>query len=51
MIVDTATVKATLLDLLPRALRGEPVQRLAERLPWPRGSQSSEGSGLWWDVN
>ncbi len=51
MIVDTETVKASLLDLLPRALQGEPVQQLAGRLPWPRGSQSREGSGLWWDVD
>lgn len=51
MIVDTDTVRRMLLGLLPRALAGESVAELAPRLPWPRGSSSSEGSGLWWDVD
>jgi len=50
MIVDTPTVKAKLLDLLPRALKGESVKSLAMRHPWPRTSNSSDGSGLFWDV-
>ena len=51
MIVDTDTVKRALLDVLPRVLKGESVPALAKRVPWPRGSASSEGTGLFWDID
>ena len=43
---DTASIQETLVDLLPRVLRGSSVAEL--RQPWP--TLASDGStGLWWD--
>ncbi|EFN55147.1 hypothetical protein CHLNCDRAFT_134237 [Chlorella variabilis] len=51
MVVDTEAIKALLLDLLPRTLKGASVAELALRYPWPKGSgRDGGGTGLWWDV-
>ena len=51
MVVDTEAIKALLLDLLPRTLKGASVAELAPRYPWPKGSgRDGGGTGLWWDV-
>lgn len=50
MVVDTQRLQTMLLDVLPHALAGESVARLAERLPWPSGAARNGTTGLWWDV-
>ncbi len=50
--MDTDAIKAMLLDLLPRVLKGGSVAELAPLHPWPKGGGggSGGGTGLWWDV-
>ena len=51
MIADVGTVHEILLDLLPSVMRGEAVDTLQLKRPWPTIKPEGDGhTGLWWDV-
>lgn len=50
MIADIGTVHEILADLLPHVLRGESVEALRPRRPWPKIATGDGHTGLWWDV-
>lgn len=50
MLADISTVHEILAELLPDVLRGESVESLRPKRPWPKVELGDGHTGLWWDV-